>query len=905
MVAQDSATAWDLKPNRENTNQIFNVLCNVQPVEHPWSGEWHQRETDIIHWSKQQFWFEKCKWLKKAKLYEYRCQGNYVEINPEEEEYTDPLWRWNSNFTDVILFQWYRLFMRRRNLILNPYSTEAKDIKFPTWQKKYEWDESSQTYLVYDETVNVRAVNSWWDWDSGTCDDPIIWETSYNSSSSNLRVNERPDSKLTNEQKTYDKQHRNTYTTWDVIRIYAQLVDTKWCSWDAFNWVDESPIIAIAEFPASECNPDHFIMWYGWIWTPISITVRDATSTDMEEPQLKLAMIYYWWSYFAYLYNTKDEISANWFINISQLWIYVSWLTSPEWASLAMLAELWLPENGYFIPNIDELLTVAKLPEIKDWDKYAVEETIIHNWSLRAFSDYWEIPYFASQWNLYAINWFYTRKDYECNVPTDEELPNVIYYWKTKIKSPCTSRLANYTDKRMFLFTSLVQQASNQYIITWLEKWWARLCYVAWWDFYVSGNGMLNWSFSPSYWDTSRWVFNIPAWITDVKAMYWSLLFFWPKAIYAIANQDALVSWTFINATENLDWYYSPNSYHNDDWEFLIIRRWKLLETLQFSAYYWTVQFTPDTWFFVNWHIKELNNNIDMVSVDASVNHRYISIYDNNNYWPHYSKLLIYDKHYNVWYYWLITWARIVHVKDGIFLWDGIYKNEWRTWWWTDDDTEWGEIIEIISAYVWEEWLQTPKHIQFVKTAIWDHSVITKDSKWDINTSFGWKLYERRNDITVTRYPQLLNSKNSTDPIKSYENGEQIYWHWRLLSHNLLNEIAEYRSYEKFSNTIIREMWWAIDETSVLARFASIKEPVNAPANVLQLCISARHLDNVQFWSFYVWYYLLDADYEDIENTNIDISDLSDRVDEGIVIHEWEYCDEVLAGSACDRPEEA
>ena len=249
----------------------------------------------------------------------------------------------------------------------------------------------------------------------------------------------------------------------------------------------------------------------------------------------------------------------------------------------------------------------------------------------------------------------------------------------------------------------------------------------------------------------------------------------------------------------------------------------------------------------------------------------------------------------------MITWARVIHVKDWIFLWDWIYTNKWRTRWRRNKDVEWWEIIEIISAYVWEEWLQTPKHIQYIKTAIWDHSRITDDSYRDLDTSYGWRLFERRVNITTTRYPRLLFSKNRTDTIEKYEIWEEIYWHWKLLSHNLLNEISEYRNYDKFSETIIREMWEDIDMWSKLALFASIKEPINAPANVLELCISARHLDNVQFGSFYVWYYVLDADYEDIENTNIDKSMISDTTKEQeTVINKWEYCDEILAGSACD-----
>ena len=146
-------------------------------------------------------------------------------------------------------------------------------------------------------------------------------------------------------------------------------------------------------------------------------------------------------------------------------------------------------------------------------------------------------------------------------------------------------------------------------------------------------------------------------------------------------------------------------------------------------------------------------------------------------------------------------------------------------------------------------------------------------------------------------------NKNKDKVIETYEIGEEIYWHWKLLSHNLLNEISEYRNYDKFSKTIIREMWEESDMISELAMFASIKEPINAPANVLELCISARHLDNIQFGSFYIWYYQLDADYEDIANTNIDISDASDLTEEPeTVINKWEYCEEILDGSACDVP---
>ena len=862
MVATDSATAWDLKPNRENTNAIFNVLCNVQPVEHPWSGDWYAQQIDVTEWSKQQYRFEKCKWLKKCQLYRYKCKSSWTEIVKTDD--VDEV-RKNANFTDVITFQWYRLYMRRKNYNLLPYWEYMK-------QEEREWK-----YMKY--------LEDWWDWDEDTCDED-------STPSAKLRDTDADARYVDWEEPNKDWK---VYNTSDAIRIYTQPVDIKGCSWDTFDDADETPIILNQEFTAAECNPDHFVMGYWGIGTPKYI--------EQWEWWAKLAKIVYWDRFFFYIYNLKSPIIGTDYIYLEKYGLYVQWLSTPQTEWLTILSELWLPWDGYFIPQTSELSLILWVSDlVAEWQDPAYKIEDLSDTYIWWFQDFWEIPYFVSQWSIYWIHGYFTRNDNECNVPSRKELPNVISNWDWEDRTWCDANKVSDKTERIFIFTTVLTWWINEDVITWFDKWWAWLTYVAWWKLYVSWQWMYNWIFvTNSNW--TSWAFNIPAWITDVRNYNGSLFLLWPKSIYGIVNQEQLSAWVFVSATDIWDWYYSPNSFFNDDWEFLIIRRWKLLETMQFSVSYWAgaFSFVPDTWFYINWHIKPLDQNTDKINIDATTNNRYICIYDDNEYAPyHYSKLLIYSKHYNCWYHWMITWARIVHVKDNIFLWDWVYVNKWRTWGWKENDTEWWEIIEIISAYVWEEWLQTPKHIQYVKTAIWDHSEITKNSKWDINTTYGWKLFERRNDITITRYPRLLTLKNSTNAIETYENGEKIYWHWKLLSHNLINEISEYHHYNKYSRNILREMWEWIDETSKLARFASIKESINAPANVLELCISARYLDNVQFWSFYIWYYVLDADYEDIENTNIDISDASDRVNEGIVINKWEYCDEILEGSACD-----
>lgn len=872
MVAQDAVTAWDLKPKIEDVNKTFNVLCNVQPVEHPWSGDWYARWIDVTTWSKEQFWLEKCKWLKRCDLYEYNCSRDTLLVLPQNDWEYDEHWEYkpsskqirnealwsNANFTDAIVFQWYRIYMRKNNPVLNPY-----------WRNKktYNWK---------------QYLDDWWDWDKNTCDE---WDRP-----SNVIEDYSADSNITTSDWSSDRV--NTFNTADRIRIYIQQVDTKACTWDTFDEPDEAPIVLVKEYEAASCNPDHFVMWYWGIWTPA--IMEDAV----------MYMIEYWWNLFSYIIPNWDiSIKPTDYVYIKDRWLYITWLQEPDSTFVDILWALDIPMWWYTVPDSAELTQMYARPEVYDWQDWAYASD--NTWRIYIFSEFWEVPYFVAWNTLHSINWFYYRQWSSCSIPDDEDIYDVMHKWWVEDATPCNAKNAHYMERRIFIYDVPIETSTIWWwAITWLARWWARLAFVADNYIYVSWNWRFAWVFTSEWTDRARWPHSIPVWITDIRAMGWSLLMFWPKSIYAVASENSLVNWAFVSGTDNEDWFYSPWSFYNDDWQFLLARRWKVLWTLNLSIWYSesvSLSFDPSTGFYVNSHFKSLDNDYDMINIDADINKRYVSIYDDNDAWVHYSKLLIYDKHYKFRYRWIITWARIVHVKDNIFLWDWIYVNKWRTRWWRTDDTKWWEIIEIISAYVWEEWLQTPKHIQYVKTAIWDHSQITDDSYWDIDLSYGWRMFDRRVNVTTTRYPRLLFSKERTNVIESYEIGEEIYWHWKLLSHNLLNEISEYRNYDKFSKTIIREMWEDIDMWSKLALFASIKEPVNAPANVLELCISARKLDNVQFGSFYVWYYVLDADYEDIENTNIDQSLLSDRTKEQeTVINKWEYCDEILKGSACD-----
>lgn len=860
---QDAVTAWDLKPG-ENTNMVFNVLCNVKAIDHPWTWDSYLKQTTIKEWSRPQHRFEKCEGLKKCKLYNYDC-GNSDWIYVEEDE-KQTKWTWGvSNFTDVVTFQWYRIYMRKNVTNLSVYSDSNK-------RREFNWEDTN--YVV-----------NGWDGDKDTCD----------TDRPSQRQRERTiNSTVTTETNPADQNSQlATYMTssWH-IRIYVQPVDTKACSWDTFDHADEWAIVLVKEYEAAECNPDHFVLWYGGIWTPKHIA-SDA----------KIAFMYYEWQIFAYIYNLDATLNKSSRLHLKDIWLYVSWVSQLDTTTTTIINSNSLPADWYFVPNVSELLQVFAYTD-EQWSP-----TVIYDlWRIYWYEDFWEVPYFAAGGKLYSVNWFFTREDGKCDIPTDKELEDILKRQEYEPRDWCEALDVSKPNKRIFMFDNEIVPATIDWVITWLSRWGGRIAYVAENHLFISGNGTMNGIFSQDFSmkDTVRsmWWHLLPAWVTDVVEYNSSLLLLWPRWIYWLATEDSLIAGAYTIGTQIEDWYYSPGSYFFDDGEFLIVRKGKLLESLAFSVSYWSwsFQFQPDTWYFVNQHIKQCNNKYDIINIDATVNHRYVSIFDNNQLWPAYSKLLIYDKHYKCWYYWMITWARVIHVKDNIFLWDNIYVNKWRTRWRKDKDTEWWEIIEIISAYVWEQWLQTPKHIQYIKTAIWAWSVITTDSKWHIDASYGWNLYERTNDITTTRYPNLLLSNKRQGALKEYDDWQKIYWFWKTYDYTLLNEVTQYRAFDVYDKTVLREMWDVIDEYSRLALFCSIKEPVNTPANVLEISLSARGLDNVQFGSFYIGYYQLDADYEDIENTHIDISDYSDRtvgytLDD---INRWEYCEEVLQWSACD-----
>ena len=113
MVAIDPQY-FDIQPQQDNNNILFNDLVNVVPVAHPRTGMWYRERIEVKDWDKQRHWFRKRKWFKKVDLYRWICWNE-----PELENLTEEWLDWE--FTDETIYEWHRWFLR-----LNKDRSKAK-----------------------------------------------------------------------------------------------------------------------------------------------------------------------------------------------------------------------------------------------------------------------------------------------------------------------------------------------------------------------------------------------------------------------------------------------------------------------------------------------------------------------------------------------------------------------------------------------------------------------------------------------------------------------------------------------------------------------------------------------------------------------------------------------------------
>lgn len=105
---------WDIQPQKDNNNVLFNDLINVTPKPHPRTGMAHAENLIADYGDRERHWLTKRKGFKPVKLYRWKGDCSIVE-EPETHE-----WR-AGTFTDMTLFQWHRWFLRT-----NEHNTKLK-----------------------------------------------------------------------------------------------------------------------------------------------------------------------------------------------------------------------------------------------------------------------------------------------------------------------------------------------------------------------------------------------------------------------------------------------------------------------------------------------------------------------------------------------------------------------------------------------------------------------------------------------------------------------------------------------------------------------------------------------------------------------------------------------------------
>lgn len=118
--------------------------------------------------------------------------------------------RANSNFTDVTLFQGYRLFLRK------------SDIAFDTYES-----DNNQNTCDQGDKPSERLADGYVD--------------------------------KTKTEKDKTPRFEDPYLKSGRTRVYIQKIDEKTCTGETFDDVDESPIVLVKEYSSSPCNPDRFV----------------------------------------------------------------------------------------------------------------------------------------------------------------------------------------------------------------------------------------------------------------------------------------------------------------------------------------------------------------------------------------------------------------------------------------------------------------------------------------------------------------------------------------------------------------------------------------------------------------------------------------------------------------------
>lgn len=322
------------------------------------------------------------------------------------------------------------------------------------------------------------------------------------------------------------------------------------------------------------------------------------------------------------------------------------------------------------------------------------------------------------------------------------------------------------------------------------------------------------------------------------------------------------------------------------------------------DARFWRVVITPyDTWLnSVRFQVEMSDMSTHWVNTDFRMMNRKagdkISLYktdfevlvfmtDNrDNTQPANTKILVFDDEYKFWHWRMVPGLNIKHYKDWCWYWDKIFKNEWTT-----DNGQ--PIKQIISMNFGESSIFTMKELVFLKTALWYHSRITKDSLMKISVDTGgYRAVRKIKHLYRTKYLWRLNTLRKSWLTEKEIEGKFFHgmpgsiwvfsgngvWLIENVTHNLHDEFNQFKNYEDREDEEIpccddevefwnpnfdddRDQWYFKP-----SKYAVIKTNLWMQVHNLHVEFIANNDDEIEFLGWFLGWMFMDNSMEYLEN---------------------------------------
>ena len=461
---------FDIQPQKDNNNILFNDLVNVVPVAHPWTGMWYRNHLRVSDWDKERHWFDKRKWFKVVDLYEWICWRWVISEWTNSSEWND----WE--FTDMILFEWHRWFLRTNRdktkirlyvqWFVNP--EECTDwVYYPitTWQiinvtSSIDWakKDSNWYYLDFIPCAYDRFVSTWW----------LRWKNNANS------IAELRDWK------------------W-VLRALTQWTTTVWTLYDT-SWKYK----ITSDVSYIRLNDSWMVVTNAW-----EICADIASEYWIPE----WAIFVNWAMSQQYLFSERrsacsqlSNINEQYYENKIDWWITVGY-------------KIW---STFSFFNLNWLTSVSSYEQIADID-----------W--RDFDECFELHTFDIPWLSSKTNWIYATSValYNNRLAILRSDWTLSIWWEWQNQSWFPSWILNWTDKLIWFhscpswITDVI--AYNNFLVL---IWPHSTHYFApehndnnWWIFEITDR---SWYFSKWSWAVKDWKIFIARSYKDLYYLEWS-----------------------------------------------------------------------------------------------------------------------------------------------------------------------------------------------------------------------------------------------------------------------------------------------------------------------------------------------------------------------------------------------